>query len=150
MDSPVYTDKLWREALIEIELIISKASFITWFQNTSIKKIESSLVFLIVPNTFAKEWIKNKYDKLIIKTLRKMDSSIKGIEYIICSQPVITNKKQIIKQMETVSVSQLEFHDLCEIKDSLNPKYTFDNFIIGSFNELAHAAATAVTKNLGL
>jgi len=145
------TNKLWCEALVDIELAVSKANFVTWFQNTNIRDTRNGTVYLSVPNSFAKEWIKNKYDKYIIKALRKIDPSLRNIEYIICNQPVKYEKTPIKYKIpiQTPDIPQLEFKEFYESKDSLNPRYSFDNFIVGSFNELAHAAAVAVTKNLG-
>ncbi|MBU1091691.1 chromosomal replication initiator protein DnaA [Patescibacteria group bacterium] len=147
-------DKLWRKALVEIELLVSRANFVTWFQNTKINYLKDGVIFLNVPNSFAKEWIQKKYDKFILKSLRRIDPSIRSIDYIIHSNPIDTERrapiKQVFKKTEDTQDTQLEFTEFYETKDSLNPKYVFDNFIIGSFNELAHAAAIAVTKKLGL
>ncbi|MFC1625282.1 chromosomal replication initiator protein DnaA [Patescibacteria group bacterium] len=147
-------EKLWQEALVEIESVVSKANFITWFQNTNINETKNNVVFLNVPNSFSKEWLKNKYNKFIIKALRKINPSIRAIEYIIYTQPLATPEKNLFKYKkispQESTVSQLDFGEFQETKDSLNQRYTFDNFIVGSFNELAHAACVAVTKNPGI
>ncbi len=150
-------EQIWEEVLIEIEAIISKANFITWFQKTNLEKIENGIIFLNVPNSFTKEWIKNKYSKFIISVLRKINPKIRSIEYIICSNPQKssfkntfikkpTKPKKLVQQNE----EQISFKNLSKSKEILNPRYIFDSFIVGSFNELAHAAAKAVTKNPGL
>ncbi len=142
-------EKLWEDVLAEIELNISPANFTTWFQNTNIANKDDGTIFINVPNTFAKEWLFNKYHKLITKTLRGIDPNIRSIEYIILPQ----NSTASQKNRETApkeSESQLEFNDLyINSDDNLNPRYTFNSFIIGSFNELAYAAAETVAKNLG-
>ena len=147
-------ESLWKKALIEVESLISKTNFVTWFQNTSINDTKNGTVFLNVPNSFTREWIKNKYDKFIVGALRKIDPSIKTIEYVIYSQPINVTKKEFLKNrplaQRTEETPQMEFNEFHETKDSLNPRYTFDNFIVGSFNELSHAAAIAITKNPGL
>ncbi len=145
-------ENLWERALAEIELSISRPSFLTWFQNTSIAGQNNDIVTLSVPNTFVKEWLSNKYHKVIIKALRASSPSIRNVEYAICSQP-IASKKNIpsYKLLQRDGrEEQLGFDEMYIDKvANLNPRYTFDNFIVGSFNELAHAAAQAVTKNLG-
>lgn len=149
--SQTNTEKLWGEVLSEIELLVSRANFVTWFQKTSIKENISGVVFINVPNSFTKEWLRNKYEKFIIKILRNIEPSIRAVEYVICNQPAfdykMTKKQKILEANK--ETSQLELKDFYSVKSSLNPRYVFENFVVGSFNELAHAAAMAVVKNPG-
>ncbi|MFH1979151.1 MAG: chromosomal replication initiator protein DnaA [Patescibacteria group bacterium] len=146
-------EKIWEKTLGEIESFVSKANFTTWFQNTSINKKKDGVIFLNVPNSFTREWIRSKYNKFIIGILRKIDPSIRAIEYVIHSKPTGETGKDFLKyrtqEQGTDSTPQLKFNEINTPKDSLNPRYTFDNFVVGSFNELAHAAATAVSKEPG-
>jgi len=145
--------RLWNDVLAELELLVSKANFTTWFQNTNLLEIKESTAFLSVPNSFTQEWIKNKYHKFIIKCFRNLEPSIRSIEYTICNQPLSIYKKPSIKYrsmaFEQENTPQLEFNELYESEESLNKRYTLDNFIVGSFNELAHAAVLAITKKPG-
>src|SRR3989344_8149142 len=143
--------ELWQAALGEIELGISKANFITWFKNTEISSKKNGVVIVNVPNGFTKEWLENKYNKLIFRALRNISQDIKEVQFIIGTplplKPFIKQRKELPK---TQPEEQLGFEEFNVDKETnLNPKYTFDNFIIGSFNELAQAAARAVTKHLG-
>lgn len=147
-------EELWRAALGEIELSISKANFITWFKNTSILSNDDGQVVIGVPNGFAKEWLENKYNLYILKSLRNIQSDIKEVSCMIG-----TGQENILKEHsvdailppkktaqprpiaeKTVTTSQ---------ENNLNPKYTFENFIVGGSNELARAACYAVSQNLG-
>lgn len=145
------TEKLWKDVLGEIELLVSKANFITWFQKTSIKESRNGVVFISVPNSFTKEWLKNKYEKFIIKILRSIEPSIRAVDYVISNQPA--PERQQGKKHRAIEVgegtTQMEMKDFCPAKDCLNPRYVFNNFVVGSFNELAHAAASAVAKSPG-
>ncbi len=150
----IETEKLWKTVLDDMGAEVSKANFATWLQNTAVNEVKDGVVLLSVPNGFTKEWIKNKYQKFIIRSLRKLDPTIRAIEYIICSQPLNIYKKEAVKYKpampaEHKETPQLEFNEFYETDESLNPRYTFENFIVGSFNELAHAAAVAVTKTPG-
>ena len=143
--------ELWQAAIGEIELNISKTNLITWFKNTDIIKLIDGRVTIAVPNGFSKEWLENKYNKLILKALRNISPEIKEIDFNIATTP--SDKTEIktsrIKKRETVVVGQ-PFQEFEINKEThLNPKYTFDNFIVGSFNELAQAAAQAVVKSPG-
>lgn len=145
-------DELWKAALGEIELQVSKANFKTWLQNTSIADKKGSIVTIAVPNSFTKEWLENKYHKFILRSLRNLDSEIKDVAYQI-KQNLIkedSKNKNISREEDWVIRKQLDFQELTtDTLTNLNPRYTFDNFIVGSSNELAQAAALAVTENLG-
>jgi len=142
-------EKLWGDALVEIELNLSPANFSTWFKNTSIINIENDIVYLSVPSNFVKEWMLTKYHKFIIKALRDLYPNIRGVEYCVTTSANVKqeerNKQPVIDTKEQMGFS--EFY--IDKEANLNPKYTFDSFIVGSFNNVAHAAAMAVTKNPG-
>jgi chromosomal replication initiator protein len=144
-------DKLWKDALVEIELGVSRANFITWFKNTNIAGEENGVLFVNVPNTFVKEWLSGKYHKFILKAVHNIHPPIKNIEYQISSIPSAITKSSVTPKIApTQQDEQLGFSEFYIDKEAnLNPKYTFDSFIVGSFNEVAHAAASAVTKNPG-
>ncbi|MDO8574698.1 MAG: chromosomal replication initiator protein DnaA [bacterium] len=144
--------ELWRAALGEIGLQISKANYKTWLANTSIVDKKNGVVTVAVPNSFTKEWLENKYHKFILGSLRNIESEIKEVTYQIKPNYVkeeLKNKKQL-KEDELIVHKQLDFAELnVDAETNLNPRYTFDNFVVGPSNELAHAAASAIVKNLG-
>ncbi len=143
--------QLWDSALVEIELNVSKANFTTWFKNTYILKQEESVVYLSVPNQFVKDWLYTKFHNFILKTLRNLSDNIRSLEYIITKEG--SERRDIREQhfsVEQKNVGELPLNDFYINKeDNLNPRYTFDSFVIGSFNELAYAAAQAVMKKPG-
>lgn len=145
-------EQLWQAVLAQIQLNISPANFATWFANTKISSIEKDTVLVSVPNSFSKEWLEQKYNKDILKILHSLDAEIKTINYTV-SVSKTEKRPQISKrqsQQEEDAVEQLGFSELETNKDTnLNPKYTFENFIIGPFNEMAYAAAMAVVENPG-
>lgn len=142
-------DELWKTALADIELTLSKASFITWFKYTRIVKNSNGAIVIGVPNGFSKEWLENKYNKIILRILRNLDKNIKEVQFEINS-----NTAQTLSKDKTISSDthqhQLGLMDLKINKDTnLNPRYTFNSFVVGTSNELAYAAALSVTKNIG-
>jgi len=141
-------EELWQVVLAQIQLNISQANFETWFRNTEITSQEEGIVNIIVPNSFVKEWLENKYNKNILKVLHETDKNIKDICYCIGKSKIKEEKKENIILPET---DQLEFQEFKIDKDTnLNPKYTFESFVVGPFNELPHAAGVAVSKKPGL
>ena len=141
------TEELWRAVLAQIQLDISPANFATWFKNTGIVNLKEGEAVVSVPNSFAKEWLEQKYNKNIFKILRGLNDEIKEVRYILGKQDLKTLKKE---KIPLPVVDQLEFPEFKISKETnLNPRYTFENFVVGPFNELPHAAAQAVSKNPG-
>jgi len=138
-------------ALGEIELTISKASFGTWFKNTFITKQDQGTVYLSVPNTFVRDWLLNKYHKFILKALRDASSDIRALEYVITKIEDRNKAKNNDNNAKLPMSGELGLSELYVNKESnLNPKYTFESFIVGPFNEVAYAASQAVVKNPGM
>jgi len=143
-------NELWQSVLAQIQFNISRANFATWFQNTEIISKEDETVVISVPNAFSKEWLSNKYNKLILKTLHDIDDKIKDLSFVIKPQNQKVAASKVLPGKDTIETEQLKFDEFKTNKETnLNPRYTFDNFVVGSFNELAHAAALAVSDNSG-
>jgi len=143
---------LWGTVLQEIEADVSQANFGTWFKNTGIVKQDNEIIYLGVPNSFVKEWLTNKYHKVILRALRNAIPEIHSLEYLIVKTEELNQQKGHVEAVvRTTFGQQLGFEEFNISKeDNLNPKYTFDAFVVGPFNELAHAAAQAVVKNIGV
>jgi chromosomal replication initiator protein len=143
--------QLWENCLIQIEANVSKANFSTWFKNTSIMKEDMGTIYIAVPNEFVKDWLYNKFHKLILKTLVDFNSEIRGVEYIIAKQDSVKAKQQeYTHDIKTFINKELPLQDLYINKDdNLNPRYVFDSFIVGPFNEIAYATGQAIIKKPG-
>jgi len=143
-------EELWETVLAQIQFKISKANFATWFKNTEIINKEGEKILISVPNAFSKEWLEQKYNKFILKTLHDLDRGIREIKYVIGE-----NKKKEASIQNNISsaviADQLDFEEFKINKaTNLNPRYTFENFVVGPFNEIAHAAAWAISKEPGV
>lgn len=134
----------WDKASSNIELDISKANFNTWFKDTYISKIEDGVVVLAVPNQFVKNWLAEKFHKTILKHLIDTDDTLRSLEYIIEKKE---DRKEPIKRSSPSMNNRLPIESLYINKDdNLNPKYTFESFVVGDFNEVAYSAAQAIIK----
>ena len=143
--------QLWEKTLFELEGELSRANFSTWFKNTAILKQDDGVVIVGVPNEFVKDWLQNKFHKTILRSLRNLSENIRGIEYAVCKIEEPKIEKKSVDQIKTAQGAELPLNDLYINKeDGLNPRYTFESFVIGPFNELAHAAAQAVIKKPGI
>ena len=146
--------ELWQIALSEIELSISKANFITWFKNTNVISNKDGKIVIGVPNGFTKEWLENKYNKIILKALRNNTGNIKEVNYIINylkEQKERKKKTRVVrKKIKSNLKEQLNLQEYkIDEKTNLNPRYSFNSFVVASFNELAYAASQSVIKDLG-
>ncbi len=142
------TKKIWETALVELELAVSKANFSMWFKETTILKVDEGTVHLSVPNIFTKEWLMTKFHGLILKTLRGISDHVRSLEYTVIRPDI---KKKEVERESVKNFSELPLQDLYINKeDNLNPRYAFDSFVVGPFNELAFAASQAVIKRPGI
>jgi chromosomal replication initiator protein len=143
-----YTE-LWERALIDIELAVSEANFSTWFNETYIIKSDEGIIYLGVPNSFIQQWLYKKFHNVILKTLRSLNDQVRGLEYVIVKDA--EKRKAVVKKVAPVSPTiSMPLHDFYINKeDNLNPRYVFDSYIVGPYNELAHAASKSVVKNPG-
>jgi chromosomal replication initiator protein len=143
--------ELWQNALVQIELGTSEASFRTWFRNTDVSGRDGSTVHVSVPSKIVKEWLLEKHHKLVLKALRGLDNSIRAVEYTVHrATPVAPERKLRTSQSQEGNAS-LDLQSLyIDKRDNLNPRYTFETFVVGPFNQLAHAAARAVLERPGL
>jgi len=139
-------EELWQATLAQIQLMVSTANFATWFKDTEISLFEKNKVVVSVPNSFVKEWLEQKYHKIIYKILKNLYPEVEEIEYRVGKGEKLGENLMPRK----ISYPQLGIIDL-EINErtNLNPRYTFSNFVVGSFNELAFAASQAVVGNPG-
>lgn len=141
--------ELWEKALVNIELAVSEANFSTWFNGTYIIKNDEGVIYLGVPNPFIKEWLYKKFHNIILKTLRQLNEQVRGLEYTIVKDAEKKKEEEKKKAQASPTIS-MPLHDFYINKeDNLNPRYIFDNFIVGPFNELAHAASKTVIKSPG-
>ena len=163
--------QIWQAALGELELLLSKANFTTWFKNTAISAVEEERVTVSVPNGFTKAWLEKKYHQTILKAIRNATSlKIKEIIYKIetpSQQQINLSNSQSFKKEEIQVIEKIEIttplaseitaptpilngQNIANEGFTLNPKYAFNTFIVGKNNELAHAAALAVAKKPGM
>lgn len=164
------TSEIWQAVLAELELSISKANFITWFKNTGIISFQDGQVLVCVPNAFTKAWLEKKYHQEIVKSLERITTkAIKRLEYKIeniktafeqvpaAVEAVATTTTQPSSYEPTNNTPNLSTSNTQPLRPAsnnnggfpINPKYSFDTFVVGKGTELAYAAAQAVTARPG-
>ncbi len=143
------TKKMWETVLAEAELEVSKGNFSMWFKETYIIRIEDGTVYVSVPNIFAKDWLLKKFHIFILHSLRAQ-ADVRAVEYVVSKEPGKQVQTQSKPAQNHNSTSELPLSEhYINREDNLNPRYTFDSFVVGPFNELAYAASQAVIKKPG-
>ncbi len=151
-------DRIWQAVLGEIELSVSRGNYVTWFKNTRLLRYKDNILTIGVPNVFVKQQLERKYNDLISETLAKNQINPDRIDYKIHNdvgstksriedEPLALNTvTPLTKPTRAPATSNGLSHSY---RQGLNEKYTFDSFIVGSGNELAHAACQAIAANPG-
>lgn len=155
--------QLWEAVLGALEVTISKANFTTWFKNTAILNKNEHEIVVGVPNAFTKEWMENKYHREISQAIAnvthehtpKLVFKIGRVEQNVgdmVMQDLTIRSNTPTLAPDTVirqTHSNEQTRDAVDSQTNLNPKYTFESFIVGPNNELAAAACRAVAVNPG-
>lgn len=142
------TKQLWENVLTNIELSISPASFKMWFSETHITRIDDGVLVVGVPNQLTKDWLNEKFGKLILKTVRGFVDTVRAVEFVVSRDSSRKIPEKVVVEPRIDELPLTEY--LVNRSDNLNPRYTFDSFVVGSFNELAYTAGLAVAQNPGI
>jgi len=137
---------LWQKTLSTLETKLSKPSFETWFKQTAPVSVERNTLIISVPNDFARDWLESRYSNIIRDTLSSIMSSDMSVKFVI--------PQQVVEEVPVAPTPKPEPHDSSAgvangeefVPTQLNPKYTFDTFVIGAGNRFAHAASLAVAE----
>ena len=141
-------EELWQSVLSEMELQVSRANFLTWLKNSRLVENSDEYITIALPNHFAKEWVETKYDKLILGSVRNFITSVKKVEYVVEGGLVkasITHKVRQVLNDKQLAIEEFKV----DPETNLNPRYNLNSFVVGSSNELAYSAATAVVQSIG-
>jgi chromosomal replication initiator protein len=165
-------DRLWQAVLGDIEITLSRANYLTWFRNTQLLRHDADKLVVGVPNVFIKQQLEKKYNELVTTTLRKNGVDVPTVEYKIQSvarktaidDPISLPRSASLPGPSASSSANGPMGGLDRTmqpslratntlthayRQGINERYTFDNFVVGSGNELAHAACQAIAANPG-
>jgi len=124
----------WQQVLDVIEKKINPQSYNTWFKPTQLIKRDDTALYVRVPNAFFQDWLNDHIDVVLEAA---QSAGIGKIDVIYITEK---NPTEVIN---SPSQGKLDFDS---IDNTLNPKYTFDTFVVGSSNQFAHAAGLAVAE----
>ncbi len=134
-------EAIWKKCLEKIEEQILPESYTTWFSPTYPRTLYEGLMTVAVPNQFYRKCLIENYRDLIESTLKSVTEKPILVDFCIESEIIAQTDQD--KEVEEAPVIE-PVESLC-VSSSLNPKYNFSNFVVGSSNQFAHAAALAVS-----
>mgnify|MGYP001309704445 CR=1 FL=1 len=145
----------WKATLGELELQMTKATFNTWLKDARLLACEDDEYVIGVRNDYAKDWLENRLQDTILRTLSAIVGHVVVIRFVVWSDEIISPPPQVmngskdsngIKQSRR-AINSVQAED--SISMALNGRFTFATFVVGTSNRLAHAAALSVAENPG-
>lgn len=130
-------DNPWLQIQGSVKQKIDRNSYDTWFAPTVFIGLESDSLYIKVPNSYFKDWLSFHYSSLINSCAQDLFQKTYDIKYIY------DDSSSFIRR----SPSERKSKHGPLLNPNLNPNYTFENFVVGTCNQFAHAAASAVVKN---
>ncbi len=135
-------DTIWKKTLGLLEKQVSKPSFETWLKSTKPVKFQNHILIVEVPNDFAKDLLESHYYDLIKGSLEEVTDHEVGLSFVLPNTGDLFLPEGFNDLLSSINKSSSENTGT----SSLNPKYTFDTFVVGHSNRFAHAAALAVAE----
>ena len=146
---------VWQNALAEIEQQISTANFSTWFQDTSLLSTENGNIIIGVKNSFYVKQLRSRYLDIITKALKNNNIDVKNVDFEVRTDCKTKSRpREITPSVASIkdrlkSVKQIHKSPATTFDNGLNSKYTLENFVVCSNNDLAVAAAKSIIDNPG-
>ncbi len=132
-------EDIWNNTLKLIKVELTEVSFNTWLKTIEPVSLNNEEILLAVPNEFTKGILEGRYLNLIKNAIKQVTNKNYNINFIIPGENPITNNINNIQTQEIKNIDNKQ-------RSQLNPKYTFDTFVIGNSNRFAHAASLAVAE----
>jgi chromosomal replication initiator protein len=141
-------EKIWPAVLGELEVTLSRANFTTWFKNTNLEGVQGEIARVTVPNAFTKEWLRRKYLDDVLEALKRHVPEVASVEFVVGRPATSANPAPAAPVVEDSPGPRTATPTMSRGGGRM-PQNTFENFVVGGSNQLAHAAARAVTNDPG-
>jgi len=128
----------WNQITQDLQTKVDQNSFETWFEPTTYIGQEKGCLYIKVPNSYFKDWLSFHYSTLINESAEKLFGKVYDIKYIFDDASFSFMRRSPEERRSKYGML---------LNPNLNPNYTFENFVVGSCNQFAHAASIAVAKN---
>jgi chromosomal replication initiator protein len=142
-------DQAWQSVLGQLQTEMPKASFDTWVRDSKVLTYEDGILVIGVDNAYARDWLESRLASTVNRLLVGVMNRSVDVRFVVNSNDDIdgVNEGLPLDVLDGETESAINPPVLIERHPALNPRYIFDNFVVGSNNRLAHAAALAVAEN---
>jgi chromosomal replication initiator protein len=139
-------EQAWQSALGQLQMEMPKASFDTWVRDTQVGSYVDGLFTITVQNAYARDWLESRLSSTVTRLLMGIMNRSVEVNFVVRSNEYSVDNQPTPPSGETAVVTD-EISTPKTRSSSLNPRYTFENFVVGPNNRLAHAASQAVAEN---
>ena len=139
-------EQAWQSALGQLQMEMPKASFDTWVRDTQVTSYEDGLFTVTVHNAYARDWLESRLSSTVTRLLMGIMNRSVEVTFVVRSNEGSVDVQPTPPSGGT-DMPMDEIPTSHPRRSSLNPRYTFENFVVGPNNRLAHAASQAVAEN---
>jgi chromosomal replication initiator protein len=153
-------EHVWSAALGELQLQMTKATFETWLRDSRLQKHEDGTFIIAVKNGYAKDWLEHRLSSTIKRTLARLANRTIDVMFVVGTDEAEPEKDVALLNMpESAPAEPPPTRNVASapspgpepetfsVSTNLNPRYSFESFVVGPGNQLAHAASVAVTES---
>ncbi len=134
-------EQAWQATLGQLQMEMSKAAYDTWVRDACLLSQEGDECIVVVKNAYICDWLEGRLADTVTRKLSAlMDQSVK-VRFIVKTNQGITDRDETGATRDSIPISAITNHN------TLNTRYTFNEFVVASNNRLAHAAALSVSEN---
>jgi chromosomal replication initiator protein len=133
----------WQSVLGQLQMEMPRASFDTWVRDTRPVAYDDGILTVAVRNAYARDWLENRLLSTVSRLLAGMMERAVDVRFVVASEHDIN---EVEAAAEADRVNPPEPATVKQRNTTLNPRYTFENFVVGANTRLAHAAALAVAE----
>ncbi len=134
-------EQAWQSVLGQLQMEMPRASYDTWLRETKAVSYEDGLMTIAVGNAYARDWLENRLQSTVVRLLAGIMNRVVEVRFVVTKVQESEESSVVVEESEPgmpVVVKQRN--------QTLNPRYTFENFVVGANSRLAHAAAQAVAE----
>jgi len=139
-DQPDNEKQIWTHVQKKIKEKVTSQQFTTWFESLKLIRFDADEAYILAPNSFSSEWIENNYTDILSSTLGEVTNTSYKVK-------LVTESKEVKEPGPSVQSNEPSPKE--KNRSNINRNYSFNNFLVGPCNRLAHAAALAVSESPG-
>jgi chromosomal replication initiator protein len=138
-------EQAWQSVLAQLQMEMPRASYDTWVRDTRPTAYENGVITVGVRNAYARDWLESRLATTVSRLLIGILNSNVAVEFVV-SQATETDSRVDADPEPAASSIEITTPEPKPRHVTLNPRYTFDTYVVGSGNRLAHAACQAVAE----